>query len=136
MPYRLRLFSGDRLLLATDHETTEEAGRALGEFPVDEVIEGEAGARGAEIRWQTTHHSAGGERPASPEEEEEIFDAMVKRHAEVTLEQLPPCRRCGAEAIDHEYRYPLLCTPEGPVYYACWTPEDRDRLLPPGWPRQ
>ncbi|MGH2966880.1 MAG: hypothetical protein ACRDMH_16060 [Solirubrobacterales bacterium] len=135
MSYRLRLFSGDRLLLATDHATTREAGRALGEFPLDEVIEGKAGATGVEVRWETTHRDASGQRPATAEEEDEVFEAMVKRHAEVTVEQMPECQRCGRKGVDHLDRYPLRTTLEGPIYYDCWTQEERDRLLPSDWPR-
>ncbi len=135
VPYRLRLFSGDRLLAATEHETIEQVGRAIGEFPLDEVIKGESAGGGLEVHWETTYHDAGGTRPASAEEQDQVFEAMVERHGEVTVEQMPPCRRCGRKAPEHRERYPVRTTPEGPIYFDCWTPEERDELLPPGWPR-
>jgi hypothetical protein len=50
MPYRLRLYSGDQLLVTTSHDTTVEAGQQVAEFPLGEL---DAGG-GASLRREVT----------------------------------------------------------------------------------
>jgi hypothetical protein len=45
---------------------------------------------------------------------------------------VPPCPRCGLRRADHDQPLdPVLPTQDGPIYQACWTPEEREEFLPP-----
>jgi hypothetical protein len=129
VPYRLRLFSGEQLLVTTEHETTEEVGRRAAEFPLGELMEERPdGSPGASIQREVTYRDeAGQERPASPEEQDEVLFALSERASEIGEAQVEPCQRCGLRRPEHpEPHYPVRGTREGPIYFSCWTPEERE----------
>jgi len=135
MPYRLRLYSGSQLLVATDHESAVEAGRQAAEFPLDDLIESHLdGSTSASVRREVVYIDAlGDQRPATHDEEEAVFEAMAERITQAGEEEVPACPRCGRKASDHdEPLFPMRLSPEGPVYQACWTADERD-VLPPGF---
>jgi hypothetical protein len=131
MTYRLRLFRPEQLVVATDHETTVGVGRYAAEFPLDDLMEtAPDGSAQASVRREVVYRDlAGGERPATAEEEQEVFEALAERMAEVSEQEAPACSRCGNKPAEHEQPvYPVRLTAEGPVYLACWTPEEREDL--------
>jgi hypothetical protein len=125
------LFSGDQLLVATDHETPDEVGRRVAEFPLDELT---SGSGQASVRHEVVYRDPNGEeRPATNEEESAVFKGIA-RMSERAEEEMPPCVRCGLKRAEHEGPLnPVRLTSEGPVYLACWTPEEREDDLPPSF---
>lgn len=134
MPYRLRLYSGSQLLVATDHESAVEAGRQAAEFPLDDLIESHLdGSSSASVRREVVYIEASGDQRPATHDEEELFEAMAERLAQAGEEEMPACPRCGRKASDHdEPLYPVRPSLQGPVYLACWTAEERG-TLPPGF---
>jgi hypothetical protein len=126
MPYRLRLFSGEQLLVSTDEETTELIGRRIAEFPPAELSR--AGEPGG-VRHEVVYlEEDGEERPATDDENKEVFQALMKRLAEVAEGEVAPCPRCGRKVTEHEQPYPAKLTPEGMIAFECLTDEERERM--------
>ena len=86
------------------------------------------------IRREVVYRDAGGERPATADEENEVFEALAGRRAGMMEESAPVCLRCGRKAAEHERPYPVRGSIEGSIYFDCWTPEERERILPPDSP--
>jgi hypothetical protein len=83
VPYRLRLYGGDRLLATVQSETTQQVGQRLAEA-LNEQARPELEEDGPPLRWEVSHTRAlGPERPLSPEEEGELFAAMSERHRQI-----------------------------------------------------
>jgi hypothetical protein len=135
MPYRLRLFDGDtdRLLVTTTHDSLEGAGVRAADFPPDELMkQAPDGSGSASIRREVTViDEEGNERPATHDEEEAVFEAIGKRMEENAAAAAPPCLRCGLRPLDHPDPYPVRGNLEGVIYFACWTPEEKDEHLGP-----
>ncbi len=77
MPYLLRFFTADHLLVTTKHGTADEVGEALAACPVDELTD--SAETGPCVRWEVVFSDRKGrERPMTPE----IFQSLMVRHAE------------------------------------------------------
>jgi len=128
MPFRLRLFSEDQMLVATDHDSPEEVGRQAGMFPLDELMDSGSGA--ASVRREVVFiDDSGTERAATAEEDQAVFWAQVERMNELREQETPPCQRCGLKRAEHpEPLFPMRAHPDGPIYFACWTDAERDDL--------
>jgi hypothetical protein len=114
-------------LVATDHESAEEAGLRVAEFPLGELKkEGQTALR----REVVFLDGSGAERPASAEEENEVFDAISRRMGEITERQTAPCPRCGRRVAEHPDPFPVRLMADGPISFGCWTDEEKSGLDP------
>jgi hypothetical protein len=128
MPYRLRLYDAldaNRLLIASDCATVEEAGQLAGGFPLDEFQHGSH----ASIKRELTFIDARtGEQREPTSEEAQRFLEVTGKHLQEAVGGSLRCSRCGREVAEHGEPYPVLAAPDGPVAFSCWTPEERERM--------
>ena len=132
--YRLRVFSGEHLLATIQGEPTG-LGQQLAEL-INEYTDPEPDAESPEIRWVVRRlDEAGEEQAVAPKEDREMFAAMAERSEQIAKHRMGACQRCGRPEGEHEGQlYPIQATPKGPIYFECWTKDERDELLPSDWP--
>jgi hypothetical protein len=121
VPYRLRLFDRDFLLIASDDETVEGVGQRIAE--ATEELLGDEGS----IRYEIVHlDESGEERSATDDEVNQALAASAQRKQEIGEQRMGPCRRCGRVQANHEEPlFPVRATSDGPIHFACWTGEER-----------
>ena len=131
------MLSGRDVVAAAEEESLGVAGRDAAEFPLDYLGGGSPEPR---IRHEVVYVDDAGERPLTPEESKELLNARNLRMAEIVGASRSPCPRCRRRARFHPRPLaPALFSEEGPVYFTCWTPEEREeyplageRLAGPG----
>ncbi len=123
------MFHRDALLLTTSGDTLAEVGKQAAGFPADEWF-AEVGPSGQVEgpRYELTYRDeSGAERPATADEDTELFRTRGDEAMKAMIAAQPPCPRCGLRVAEQKHPYPVRATPDGPVCWGCWTDEEREQ---------